>query len=60
MALLVFAFILSSMSHSDLFPAWVQREIVQPYALKALPVIVIWLKLVCEMLTRDYVNQKCS
>ena len=55
-ALMVFAFILTSMSPSDLFPAYVRREIVQPYALKALPIVIIWLKMVYEMLTRDYLQ----
>lgn len=53
-ALLVFAFILSSMSPSDLFPAYLRKEWVQPFALKALPVTIIWLKLCWEMLTKDY------
>lgn len=55
--LLVFAFILSSMSPSDLFPAYLRKEFVHPYALKALPVTVIWLKLCYEMLTKDYTPQ---
>ena len=54
MALMVFAFVLTSLSPSDLFPAYLRKEWVQPYALKALPVVVIWLKLCCEMYTRDY------
>ena len=53
-ALLVFAFILSSLSPSDLFPAYLRKEWVQPYALKALPVTLIWLKLCFEMYTKDY------
>ena len=53
-ALLVFVFILSSMSPSDLFPAYLRKEWVQPYALKALPVTLVWLKLCYEMLTREY------
>lgn len=53
-ALLVLAFVLTSMSPSDLFPAYVRREWVQPYALKALPCVLIWLKLTAEMLTNDY------
>jgi hypothetical protein len=53
-ALLVFAFILSSLSPSDLFPAYIRKEWVQPYALKALPVMLIWLKLCYEMFTKDY------
>ena len=52
--LMVFAFILTSMSPSDLFPAYIRKHWVQPYALKALPCVLIWLKLVYEMLTRDY------
>jgi hypothetical protein len=50
----VFDFILSSMSPGDLFPAYLRKEFVQPYAVKALPVTIIWLKLCCEMLTKDY------
>ena len=53
-ALLVFVFVLSSMSPSDLFPAFLRKNYVQPYALKALPVTIVWLRLCYEMLTRDY------
>lgn len=53
-ALMVFAFILTSMSPSDLFPAFIRKNYVQPYALKALPCVLIWLKLTYEMWTRDY------
>ena len=53
-ALMVFAFVLSSLSPSDLFPAYLRKEWVQPYALKALPITLIWLKLCYEMYTRDY------
>ena len=52
--LLVGAFILSSLSPSDLFPKSLRTEWVQPYALKALFPTLIWLKLSYELLTRDY------
>ncbi len=55
--LMVFAFVLTSMSPSDLFPAFLRREFVQPYALKALPCVLIWLKLCYEMCTKDYQPQ---
>ena len=55
--LLVIAFILSSMSPSDLFPAYLRREYVHPYALKALPVTIIWLQLCYEMLTKEYAQR---
>jgi len=53
-ALLVFAFILTSMSPSDLFPAYLRKTYVIPYSLKALPITIIWFKLCHEMLTKDY------
>lgn len=53
-ALLVFVFVLSSLSPSDLFPAYLRKEWVQPYALKALPVTIVWFKLCWEMMRRDY------
>lgn len=53
-ALMVFAFVLTSMSPSDLFPRFIRKTYVQPYALKALPVVLIWFKLIFEMLVRDY------
>lgn len=57
-ALIVFAFVLSSLSPSDLFPAYIRKEWVQPYALKALPITLIWLKLCYEMYTKDYAANK--
>lgn len=57
-ALMVFAFFVTSMSPSDLFPPFVRKEIIQPYALKALPVALIWMKLVYELITKQYCSQK--
>lgn len=53
-ALMIFAFILTSFSPSDLFPAYLRKEFVQPYALKALPCVLIWLKLSYEMWFKNY------
>lgn len=53
-ALMVLAFIITSMSPSDLFPAYIRKTWIQPYALKALPVAVIWLRMTWQLLTRDY------
>lgn len=53
-ALMVFAFILTSMSPSDLFPSFIKKQYVVPYALKALPCVIIWLKLSYEMCKKDY------
>ena len=58
MALLVLVFVLSSLSPSDLFPAYIRKEWVQPYALKALLVTLVWLKLCFEITTKDYAAAK--
>ena len=59
-ALLVFAFVLSSLSPSDLFPRSLREAYVLPYALKALPPTLIWLRLSYELLTRDYAPSKAA
>lgn len=53
-ALMIFAFLITSMSPSDLFPRCIRENYIIPYALKALPVAVIWFQLWYEMLTRNY------
>ena len=59
-ALMVFAFVLSSLSPSDLFPRSMREAYVLPYALKALPPTLIWLRLSYELLTRDYAPSEKS
>ncbi|QJD97848.1 DUF2029 domain-containing protein [Mucilaginibacter robiniae] len=55
-ALLVFALIITSMSPSDLFPRFINKNYIKPYALKALPCFIIWLKIVYESLTRKFTH----
>jgi hypothetical protein len=52
--LLIFALVITSLSPSDLFPKFINRTYIKPYALKALPCFVIWLKIIYETLTRDF------
>jgi hypothetical protein len=54
LGLIIFAFIITSMSPSDLFPKEIWRQLIKPYSLKALPVALIWFKLTYELLTKDY------
>lgn len=56
-ALMVFAFIVTSLSPSDLFPRALKHDIIQPFALKALPVAIIWLKLTYEIIRKDYCTE---
>ena len=52
--LLVFVFMLSSMGSSDLYPRVIKREYIQAYSLKALPCLIVWLKLCWEMMVKNY------
>ena len=52
--LLVFVFLLSGMGSSDLYPRVVKREYIQAYSLKALPCLIVWLKLCWEMMVKNY------
>lgn len=54
-ALMIFAFFVTSMSPSDIFPAYIRKEWIQPYALKALPITIIWLKLAYEIICKSYI-----
>lgn len=54
--LMIFAFILTSLSPSDLFPRYLKDHYVMPYALKALPCLLIWLKIIYEALFRKITN----
>ncbi len=52
--LFIFAFLLTSMSPSDLFPRFIRVNYVQHYSLKALPCVIIWLVIIFQMLKEDY------
>lgn len=54
--LFVFAMILTSFSPTDIFPKFVRENYVKPYALKALPCALIWLKVIYEMLILKPLN----
>lgn len=54
LSLLIFCILLTSLSTTDLFPRFIRAEYVKPYALKALPCTLIWLKIVWEQLTQDF------
>ncbi len=48
--LFILAFVLTSLSPTDIIPEYVRDNLIVEYTLKALPVILIWLKLIYEML----------
>jgi hypothetical protein len=57
-ALLIFAFLLTSLSPSDLIPTYLKDNYIRPYALKALPCVLIWLAIVYEMLINKFKNYR--
>ena len=53
-ALMVFVFILSGMGNCDLIPKMIRHDYIQTYALRALPISIVWLWLCYELCTKDY------
>jgi hypothetical protein len=52
-ALFIFAFILTSLSPTDIFPGPV-KEFIRLYSLKALPCVIIWLTIIYQMMKEDF------
>ena len=48
--LFISAFILTSLSPTDIFPRFLREEYVRPYTLKAVPCILVWIKIIYDML----------
>ena len=54
--LFILALILTSFSPSDLIPKFLKDNYIRPFALKALPCVLIWGVIVYEMLTKSFKN----
>ena len=52
--LLIFVIIFTCFSTSDLFPKFVKENYIKKYSLKAVPCIVIWLRVTYELLTKNF------
>ncbi|QCR21548.1 glycosyltransferase family 87 protein [Pontibacter sp. SGAir0037] len=52
--LFVLALLLTSFSPSDLFPKFIRESYIKPYALKALPCVLVWLVIIYQMLRNDF------
>ncbi|REC63661.1 hypothetical protein DRF65_02800 [Chryseobacterium pennae] len=52
--LLVFVIILTCFSPSDLFPKFIKQNYIIKYSLKAVPCIVVWLRVIYELTTKDF------
>jgi len=56
--LLVLALLVTSLSPSDLFPAFIRKQYIVPYKLKSIPCFLIWLKIVYETLSRNFAKEE--
>lgn len=57
-ALMVFVFLLSGMGNSDIWPGFLRHEVIQPYAVRALPCVMVWLLLCYEICIKDYAPKR--
>lgn len=52
--LLLFVIIFTCFSMSDLFPRYIKKNYIVKYSLKAVPCIVLWLRIIYELCTKDF------
>ena len=57
LVLLVLAIVFTSLSPTDLFPKFIRKALLEPYVVKAVPCILIWGKIISEMLWMPKVVQ---
>jgi hypothetical protein len=55
-ALMIFCFIFTVLSPTDIFPPYIKHHFFQEYSLKALPCVVIWFILLTQMLSASKEN----
>ena len=44
-------FILTTISSTDIFPAYIRDDFIRPYRLKAFPCILVWFKIIYDLIT---------
>ncbi len=57
-ALLIFVLVLTSISATDLFPRFLYKSFVRPYALKALPCFIAWMVMIYQLLMNQFNEQE--
>lgn len=56
--LMIFVLILTSFGFSDLFPKYIKENYIMKYSLKALPCCLVWFRVIYELMTQDFVENK--
>ena len=52
--------VFTSLSTTDLFPAFIRKEWFEPYAIKVVPVVLVWVCGVVEMLLAPLSNERAE
>lgn len=52
--LIVIAFLFTILSPTDIYPKYIREHFFMPYVIKAVPCIIIWVKILFELLTKDF------
>jgi hypothetical protein len=52
----VFAFVITSFSYSDLLTPWFRDNIARPYAIKALPNVIVWIILIVQISRQQFLK----
>ena len=60
MVLMGMVVVFTSLSTTDLFPAVVRREFFEPYAVKVVPIVVVWVCCIAEMLLAPLSNERAE
>ncbi|HXB13227.1 MAG TPA: glycosyltransferase family 87 protein [Bacteroidia bacterium] len=54
LALIILCFLFTIMSPADLYPEYIRNHFFKPYTIKAVPCIIIWVKMLYELMTTDF------
>jgi hypothetical protein len=52
--LLIIAFLFTILSPTDIYPKFIREQFFLPYSIKVVPCIIIWVKILFELLTTDF------
>ena len=58
--LMVLMLVITSLSPTDIFPAYIRRNWIRPFSLKALPCLLVWLVLVYQLMSTNFNKLKAA
>ena len=58
LALIILCFLFTILAPTDIYPSFIKHSIFLPYSVKAVPCIIIWVKMLYELMTTDFSADK--